>query len=91
MVSRSTCWVVDTAPGGALRADAGDVGADDVRAAVAQQLRQEARAAPGLEDALAGLDAARDHAQAVEVDLALRQLGPVMVVVVAQVHAQSPR
>src|SRR5262249_56125865 len=67
----------DAAPGGALGADAGDVGPDDVRAPVAQQLRQEARAAPGLEETLAGFDPTRDHAQAVEVDLALGQLGPV--------------
>jgi hypothetical protein len=44
----------DAAPGGALRADAGDVGPDDLRAAVAQELRQEARPAPGLEQTLAG-------------------------------------
>src|SRR5262249_57930870 len=67
----------EDAPGGALGADAGDVGPDDVRATVAQQLRQEPRATPGLEETLAGFDPARDHAQAVEVDLALGQLGPV--------------
>jgi hypothetical protein len=82
---------LDAAARGPLGADARDVRADHVRALVLQELREEARPAARLEDALAGLHAVDDHRQALVVDLPLGELGPVPVVVVAQVHRdQTP-
>jgi hypothetical protein len=80
----------ETAARRALGAEARDVGAGDVGAAVLQELREEAGAAPRLEHPVPWLDARDDHAQPVEVDLALGQLAPVMVVVVLQVHGFQP-
>jgi hypothetical protein len=81
---------LDAAPRGALGADPRDVGADHVRALVLQELREEAGTAAGLEDALARLHARDDHLEALVVDLALGEVGPMLVVVVAEIHRTLP-
>src|SRR5262249_19845391 len=80
----------DAASRGALGADARHVGAGHLGAAVPEQLGKEARPAAGLEHALPRSDAAGDHPQAVEVDFALRETRPVMIVVVGQIHTHAP-
>ena len=77
---------LDAARRGAPRPGVRHVGADDAGPAVLQQLGEEAGAAAGLEHQGAGLDALDDHREPVPVDVALRQLGPVLIVVVDQVH-----
>ncbi len=66
------------------------VGADDVDAVLVQQGGEKAGAAAGVEDPLAGIERVQHELEPRVVDVAFRDVAPVVVVVVPKVQRGSP-